>query len=557
MTCQNTNCTSWGTLEPNPDIAGIGVIISFMLSAYFTLTLVTLHFLIDHRQQRNSVDRTFLAFVVPTWLTIQTEEVSDRWTRAFDAAVLFLGDTQVVTSVAILLSGYIQLRCGLSIYHWEMIVDLAWFSSLTHLTALTSLRYYFRRRPAMAKWRVIFMGLTLLLLASALQPTGYVPSDINSPLIYADTTERLHNYLAGPAICLYNSRRRQEFLRGLSRADGSLGGDGKSKPAYNLGLIVMSLSYLVIGYVVRIVRVSHTVSETAEIWLRTKPINHLSTLYNIANRTPTRSKHLTRLLKSLLLMSIVLAEAICEIANSMLWEIFWLAAALLWGTARVIQHRQHSSLADENTWGFGQVLALFLSALPFWSFFSSLQESIHAPRSINAHTTAMRNVEGVGQLDRRVWFGGLVSYLFGTALTFACGTIVAFSAPRLTPFNLPGSDVLFRFGGTIAIIYAVAISCSIVVAIIFTGMALAVHFGIVKCRKLSVWYKHRTRNWSTLAQRRVRLWTWVITMLLILGLQLSIYLIIFLRGLPVFMDCAVTDDSLEKGIWESSTPGVC
>lgn len=25
MPCQHTNCTSWAALEPNPDIAGIGV----------------------------------------------------------------------------------------------------------------------------------------------------------------------------------------------------------------------------------------------------------------------------------------------------------------------------------------------------------------------------------------------------------------------------------------------------------------------------------------------------------------------------------------------------
>lgn len=98
---------------------------------------------------------------------MQTPETSERWTRAFEAAVLFLGDTQVVTSVAILLSGYMQLPCGISTYHWEMIVDLAWFSALTHLTALTSLRHYFRRRPAMAMWRVGFMGVTLILLSSA------------------------------------------------------------------------------------------------------------------------------------------------------------------------------------------------------------------------------------------------------------------------------------------------------------------------------------------------------------------------------------------------------
>lgn len=90
------------------------VLIAFGFSAYLTLILVFVHYLVDHQQQRNSVDRIFLTAVVPRRLTIQTQESSERWTRAFDAATLFLGDTQIVTSVAILLSGYVQLPCGLS-----------------------------------------------------------------------------------------------------------------------------------------------------------------------------------------------------------------------------------------------------------------------------------------------------------------------------------------------------------------------------------------------------------------------------------------------------------
>ena len=175
-----------------------------MLSAYFTLTLVTLHYLIDHHHKRNSVDKAFLGLVVPKRLTIQTQETSERWTRAFEAGVLFIGDTQVVTSAAILLSGYVQLPCGLSTYHWKMIVDLAWFSALTHLATLTSLRYYLRRRTAMAVWRVIFMGITLVLLSSALPPTGYVPQNYNVGYDYILTSQDLEHFLSSPALCLMN-----------------------------------------------------------------------------------------------------------------------------------------------------------------------------------------------------------------------------------------------------------------------------------------------------------------------------------------------------------------
>lgn len=136
------------------------IVISFMLSAYLTVTLVIIHYAMDRGQTCNSIDLVFLNLVVPKALTIKDPQALRRWVRGLEAGIVLLGDTQIITSVAILLSGYTQLPCGMSTYHWVMVVDLAWFSAITHLAALTSLRHYFRRRPATALWRVILMGIS-------------------------------------------------------------------------------------------------------------------------------------------------------------------------------------------------------------------------------------------------------------------------------------------------------------------------------------------------------------------------------------------------------------
>ena len=61
---------------------------------------------------------------------------------------------------------------GLSAYHWQLVVDLAWFSSVTHLSALTFLRRYLHNRPV-EKWcRVAFMLVMLALLCAAVGPTA-------------------------------------------------------------------------------------------------------------------------------------------------------------------------------------------------------------------------------------------------------------------------------------------------------------------------------------------------------------------------------------------------
>ena len=334
-----------------------------MLSAYLTLALVTLHYLIDHHHKRNSVDKAFLRLVVPKRLTIQTQVTSERWTRAFEAAVLFMGDTQIVTSVAILLSGYVQLPCGLSTYHWEMIVDLAWFSALTHLAALTSLRYYLRKRPAMAVGRVLFMSITLVLLSWALYPTGYVSQNYNAGYDYLITLQDLEHFLSSPALCLMSGHRRAQIIDNLSSAKhiGS-----KIDLPFNKGLIAISLTYLMTSYLTRVIKLSRSAAEFTNSWLRVKPMNVMCNAYSAARILTFRSRVLCPI-RGLMLVGITMAEAVYEIADSMIWEISWLAAALIWGTFRLVQHRHQSHLVGENTWGFGQVLALMLSALPLWS----------------------------------------------------------------------------------------------------------------------------------------------------------------------------------------------
>ena len=62
----------------------------------------------------------------------------------------------------------------MQVYHWQVAVDLAFFSSVTHLTTLTCLRGYFRKRKSLRTMRLIFMGAIGIMLSVALGTTGYV-----------------------------------------------------------------------------------------------------------------------------------------------------------------------------------------------------------------------------------------------------------------------------------------------------------------------------------------------------------------------------------------------
>jgi hypothetical protein len=89
-----------------------------------------------------------------------------------DQCVLSMSDLQIITGIAILVSGFASLHCGISAYHWQMVVYLAWFSSITHLSALTFLRNYLRNHAEERLWRLICMFLFLCMLITAIFPTG-------------------------------------------------------------------------------------------------------------------------------------------------------------------------------------------------------------------------------------------------------------------------------------------------------------------------------------------------------------------------------------------------
>jgi hypothetical protein len=83
-----------------------------------------------------------------------------------------MSDSQLLTGLSMLVSGYTQLKCGLSIYHWEHLLNLAWFSAITHFCCLTFLRQYFRKNRSAQVWRIPCMIALVSLLAVGLIPSA-------------------------------------------------------------------------------------------------------------------------------------------------------------------------------------------------------------------------------------------------------------------------------------------------------------------------------------------------------------------------------------------------
>lgn len=112
-------------------------------------------------------------------------------------------DVQAITGISILTGGFICLDERLSAHHWDMIVNLAWFSSITHLAGLTVLRNYLRIHQSERNARIFFMFVLLVMLIAAMVPTGFFNWRWSDEIVATRHTAALPST---PAICLFSIR---------------------------------------------------------------------------------------------------------------------------------------------------------------------------------------------------------------------------------------------------------------------------------------------------------------------------------------------------------------
>ncbi|KXH37099.1 hypothetical protein CSIM01_00161 [Colletotrichum simmondsii] len=182
-------------LEAYGDITGLGVVFAFNLTAWLTIFMLIAYYLFGFDPSldpyRKITDQGEEIAPISTRVPNPADQMIYEHTKrfralfghrtfggsaveqAFHKCIITLADAQLITGIAIILSGYYALAKGLSTYHWQMVVCLAWFSTMTHLSALTFLRTYLHNHPAGRLWRLLLMSLLTALLAVSFVPTGH------------------------------------------------------------------------------------------------------------------------------------------------------------------------------------------------------------------------------------------------------------------------------------------------------------------------------------------------------------------------------------------------
>lgn len=161
------DCTC-GKITADPDIAGIGVLASFIASSALSVISTGLYLahirtdpvdhqppppppgtpstkssqewgfdLLDRFVRRRLLDRAMTFLRQPTCIQNRLKRIE----RALFGLVQALADAQLVTGIAMLTAAVIKLhRDSITVYHFIAVTNLAWFGSGAHLLALLAIR---------------------------------------------------------------------------------------------------------------------------------------------------------------------------------------------------------------------------------------------------------------------------------------------------------------------------------------------------------------------------------------------------------------------------------
>ncbi|MCJ1378817.1 ADP-ribosylation factor GTPase activating protein, ER-Golgi transport [Xylographa soralifera] len=173
------DCTAnYTSITSDPDVDGIGVVVSFLVSAGLTLVTSLIGLVLEQlptkrpKNDKGSPDDGSPGLRESIRKKIAIKKESREYIEAIiERFVLGLADVQLLTGTSMLLVAF--LKCDITTYHFGIIIDLVWFSSNSHLTAMLILSDYLREYHAARFWRVILMGsMCLLLMVSTILTTN-------------------------------------------------------------------------------------------------------------------------------------------------------------------------------------------------------------------------------------------------------------------------------------------------------------------------------------------------------------------------------------------------
>ncbi|KAI9890677.1 MAG: hypothetical protein M1814_003746 [Vezdaea aestivalis] len=345
----------------NPDIDGLVIAIAFIATGLLSSFFVALWYFVGcslmadvtsddfkvRSEKTNPIDLKIQRRMW-AWLWAKRYHRRAQLTSACERITLALSDTQLVSGIAILVATWSQLDDGITIFHWSLAVQLAWFSSITHLGTLTILKEYFRRHRIQLSLRLTLMTVLVLLLMVSLVPE-YLAADLRLPVR-----------------CWF-----QQLPTSLHMNDG-INRDS------TIITLVISEAFLAISFISKALKLSRNgLGKIGRIAQKKLESGIKKTLQKIHHRQGI----LWTIPYVFILANYYLLTTFFDFIQSTLFELLWILFAVIWGLFRHILERwvqnvQGNTFKDQKRMTFGQIMALCLFMLPLLSILEVLSSEV-------------------------------------------------------------------------------------------------------------------------------------------------------------------------------------
>ncbi|KAI1381598.1 hypothetical protein F4677DRAFT_403556 [Hypoxylon crocopeplum] len=370
--------------DADPDIAGIGVIVAFLVSAWTCLFVITIEYF-SMRSDEIRVHFTPLDDLLTRAIKQLTRRLRKPWAlQSIQPAVLLVSDQQLITGIAIMSVGYIQ-HCTIPQYHFYIVYWLGFVSCQVYNASLIALRAYVDKRPEMKLWRAVMMTVLFTMVF------------LNTFVVDHD------DFLTGDDEYTYYGASTQCVWDNLT---------GASHYTYFSADLVLTLALLVWAYLdsiwylypdvfrcltwlVNILQLISSGLSRLYDWINTRtlePKQIFAELRQVDTRTQSRVMSIAvvcRILQSGLLSVVIRSSfwilfiptlTILELLRSQIINLWRIYSVVLSATLSLVDTRngardEEAINGDENEWGFGQLLPVLLLMLPIMSILETYQEA--------------------------------------------------------------------------------------------------------------------------------------------------------------------------------------
>ena len=259
------------------------------------------------------------------------------WQPIMEVLSLALSDQQILMGISILVTGFIK-HCSISAYHFELISDLAWFSSNTNVTSLIVLQIYFSEHPSLRNWRVCLMLVLFVFLMVALALEGH---------------RQWYDSWNCPAQCLFD-----EFLV-------EVGGEPARSMTSSMAILIYSYSVSVaqllkpygfdLFFFERLVRkMERSVASLQDGMVSSSSKAGLTSYATSILLLPVWA-FMTCLKKAFIGITAIVDSVVVALCSDVVWF-----ALGLWDLLALRNIPREEIKGNENAWGFGQVVQVLL-----------------------------------------------------------------------------------------------------------------------------------------------------------------------------------------------------